>query len=317
MKTLTLLLRNEGYTVFTSSEKKNKILRFMDMCSSIFLYRKKVDILLIDTFSTLNFYYAVAVSQLARIFHLKYIPILHGGNLPERIKRSPYVSNLIFKNAMVNCAPSSFLYQFFLEKGYNTICIPNAVALQKIPFKNRNEFCLKLLWVRAFHKTYNPLMAVKVIAQLKLRFDDVQLCMVGPDKDGSLALAKQLSTKLGLNENITFTGVLSREEWMRKSTEYDIFINTTNVDNTPVSIIEAMALGLAIVSTNVGGIPFLLENTKEALLVEKNNVEMMSEAVIHLITHQNETKEMTLNAQKKAESFDAVEVIKQWKNLLK
>ncbi len=52
--------------------------------------------------------------------------------------------------------------------------------------------------------------------------------------------------------------------WLAKG---DIFLNTTNVDNTPVSVIEAQAAGLCVVSTNVGGIPFLLENGKDALLV--------------------------------------------------
>ena len=57
-------------------------------------------------------------------------------------------------------------------------------------------------------------------------------------------------------KKITITGILRKAEWIELSKDYDVFINTTNVDNMPVSVIEAMALGMPIVSTNVGGIPF-------------------------------------------------------------
>jgi len=79
--------------------------------------------------------------------------------------------------------------------------------------------------------------------------------MVGPDKDSSLGEAKDLAKQLGVAESVTFTGVLPKAQWHQLSEKFDIFINTTNIDNMPVSIIEAMALGLPIVSTNAGGLP--------------------------------------------------------------
>ena len=53
-------------------------------------YAKKVDCVLIDTYSTKNFWYAFIISQLCRILKLKFIPKLHGGNLPSRIVRSNF-----------------------------------------------------------------------------------------------------------------------------------------------------------------------------------------------------------------------------------
>src|SRR5207302_287455 len=63
----------------------------------------------------------------------------------------------------------------------------------------------------------------------------------------------------------------------------DIFLNTTNCDNTPVSEMEAMACGLPVVSTNVGGIPYLVEDGESALLTPPADAEAMSNAVVRLM----------------------------------
>ena len=94
------------------------------------------------------------------------------------------------------------------------------------------------------------------------------LCMIGPDRDGSMAEFIKYAESKGVIERIKITGKLSKEEWIKVSEDYDFFINTTNIDNTPVSVIEAMALGLIVVSTNPGGIPFLLTADKDSILVE-------------------------------------------------
>jgi len=114
-----------------------------------------------------------------------------------------------------------------------------------------------------------------VTAILIKEFSNTTLCMVGPDKDETLNKAKKLATTLNIRNSITFTGVLKKEDWHKLSNNYDIFINTTNVDNMPVSIIEAMALGFPIVSTNVGGLPYLIDNKIDGLLVTPNNEKAM------------------------------------------
>ena len=84
----------------------------------------------------------------------------------------------------------------------------------------------------------------------------------------------------------------------------------------PVSVIEAIALGLAVVSTNVGGIPFLLEDQKEALLVADNEVSEMVFAIQQLIDDPNLFQELTTNASQKAITFDWEIVKEQWFKIL-
>ena len=123
--TLSNLLTEEGYKVFTTSDKQNKFLRLLDMIFTFLKLHKKLDFMLIDTYSTSNFMYAYLLSVLAKTFKIKYIPILHGGNLPDRLLNSPKMSDQIFKNSYKNIAPSNYLKFAFEKKGYTVDFIPN------------------------------------------------------------------------------------------------------------------------------------------------------------------------------------------------
>lgn len=277
---------------------------------------KSIDIMLIDTYSSLNFWYAFILSQLSRIYHIPYIPILHGGNLPERLKRNPRFSKLVFAHSYINIAPSAYLSDFFLEKGYSTKIIPNFIDIENYTFKLREKITPKILWVRSFHEIYNPELAILVVAALKQYYPDVQLYMVGGDKDGSLISCKKKVEELKLENTVHFTGLLSRYEWIKLSQDFDIFLNTTSFDNLPVSIVEAMALGLPIVSTNVGGIPYLLDDNRTGLLVPPNSSIDIFEKIKMLLESPELATRLSKNGREKAILFEKNHVLSQWINLL-
>jgi len=318
MAVLSNLFEYEGWNIYRVSSQKNKFLRMFDMIFKTLLYHRNVDYILIDTFSTINYYFALIISQIARILNKKYIPILHGGNLPHRLDKNPKLSRMIFSNSYRNVAPSGYLKYEFEKRGFKTEFIPNVINIQEYHFVKRTKIQPKILWVRAFAYLYNPNMAIRVVNQLKELYPDVQLCMVGPDKgDGSFQETQQLVKELALDKNIIFTGVLPMEEWHKLSVDYDIFINTTTIDNTPVSVMEAMALGLPIISTKVGGIPYLLNDQIDSLLVENNSINQMVDSIVYLLNNQEITKKIAENARLKVESFDWKEVRLKWFDILK
>lgn len=315
IETLGKFLEAEGFTIYTASSKTNKISRLLDMLFNVLKYKRKADFVLIDTYSTSNFYYAYFVSQLCRLLQLKYIPILHGGNLPNRLKSSPKLSKAIFNHAYKNVAPSNYTQTNFETFGYsNIVCIPNSIEIKHYPYKQRDFGKVKLLWVRSFSKIYNPLLGIQVLKVLNDDGIDAELCMVGPEKDGSLQEAKNYAEKLKVE--VTFKGKLEKEEWINLSKNYNFFINTTNFDNMPVSVIEAMALGLPVISTNVGGLPYLIEDNKDGILVNPNDVSLFTSAVKSLLSNPEKAIQLTAHARKKVELFDWEVVKNQWIELL-
>ena len=195
--------------------------------------------------------------------------------------------------------------------------IPNYISLEEYPYKKRQQFYPKVLWVRSIHPIYNPEMAIDVIAQLNQDHPQVKLCMVGPVKDKALFDKLQEKIRvLQLEDCIQFTGQLSKNKWSAIARDYDIFINTSNIDNTPVSIMEAMALGLPIVSTNVGGIPYLIDDGVTGLLINSSDSDQMAEKINELISGKIDGDFITRNARQRISIMDKKEIIKKWYDII-
>lgn len=138
--------------------------------------------------------------------------------------------------------------------------------------------------------------------------------MVGPEVDGSKNTCKKLANSLQVD--VEFTGKLSKQAWLSKASNCNVFINTTNFDNMPVSVVEAMALGFPIVSTNAGGLPYLIDDGIDGLLVEKDNAEDMANAITKVFNDFELRTKLSQNARVKAESFDWKSVKKLWETVL-
>jgi len=316
IETLGPLLEREGFEIRYASSVKNKVLRLLDMMMTTLRYARWSDYVLIDTYSTSNFWYAFVVSQCCRLMRVSYLPILRGGDLPARLKRNPQLCRTIFKNALVNVAPSGYLQKAFTDSGFdNIVYIPNTIEVNNYTYKKREDVLPKLLWVRSFSPIYNPEMALDVYEKLKTQYPETALCMVGPDKNGCLENIQKIARVRNLD--VQFTGKLAKKDWAALSGSFDIFINTTHFDNMPVSVIEAMALGLPVVSTNVGGIPFLLEHNQTALLVNDGDTDAMVEAIKRLMSQQELVGKLAENAALLVANFDFNKVKNKWLDILK
>lgn len=308
-------LEGLGYRVRYASGQKSIFLRMLHMCWAVMRHTDKDTSVLIDTYSTRNFWYAVWTARIARWKGVDYLPILHGGNLPQRLESAPNTAGKLFHGARVNVSPSPYLLEAFRDKGYTKLVhIPNFIDLSEYPFTTERPVYPKLLWVRSFAKIYNPMLAIRVVEQLLDHHPKVSLLMIGPDKDGSLAHCKRYAQENGLP--VSFTGRLSREEWTETSKDCSLLLNTTNFDNMPVSVIEAMALGLPIVSTNVGGMPYLVRDGVDGILLPPNDEKAMARAIQDLLADPERARKMAENARKKVERFDWREVAEQWRELL-
>jgi len=313
IETMNLKL-SDRYAIKTVSSIKSKPIRLLHMLFSVYWYRNKCKVVLIDTFSTQAFWFAYVVSRLCLFLKLPYISIIRGGNFLNRMQRSRHFSDKLLRGGSYTIVPSTFLEHNFLLAGYSALYIPNFIELENYQFKKREILEPRILWVRAFHVIYNPLLAIEVISILNN--PNVHLCMVGSDTDGIRSKVEKRIAALNLENQVLLKGRLLKKEWIELSKSYDIFINTTTIDNMPVSVIEAMALGLPVVSTNVGGIPYLLEHEKNGLLVASDNPMEMAEAINNLLNNPVIGQQLSFEARKKVEEFAWEKVKTKWFTVL-
>jgi L-malate glycosyltransferase len=292
--------------------------RAFRMIATTWRRRKLFGFAIVDLFSGRAFLWGEAVCGILRWLRKPHLVVLRGGGLPDFARRHPWWVRRTLGGATIVAAPSVYLLEQMSRYRNGIALLPNALDVGSYPFVPRRHPRARLVWLRAFHRIYNPGLAVRVVASLAQRFPDVRLLMVGRDKgDGSLQKTQRLARELAAEDRVSFVGGVPKASVPNWLSRGDIFLNTTDVDNTPVSVLEAMACGLCIVSTNVGGIPDLLTDGLDALLVPPNNTEAMADAVGRILSEPELAERLSRGGRQKTKALDWSRVLPQWEDLIR
>lgn len=310
-------LQRAGLRVFTMSARRARFLRLADM--TVAAIRLRYDIALVDVFSGPSFIWAEAAVTAARLMRRPVVLILHGGGLPQFARANPRRARRLLRSAEEVVAPSRYLADALRPIRRSIHVIPNALDISRYPFRLRERPGPNILWLRAFQEAYAPVTAIEVLAALHdSGVSRAHLTMVGPDKgDGSLTRAKTRTEELGLMRKVTFLPGVPKEDVAKVLNNGDIYLNTTLVDNTPVTVIEAMACGLCIVSRKVGGIPYLIKDRETGLLVEGSSLGGFATEVRRIIQEPDLARRLSENARGVAETMDWSIVVPQWTKFLR
>lgn len=166
-----------------------------------------------------------------------------------------------------------------------------------------------------------PLHTIRAFAQVVEKFPKTKLTFVG---DGELlGDAKQLTKELGLESQIDFKGVLTPSEVAEQLQAHAIFVQHSikteqnDSEGTPLSILEAAATALAIVSTNHAGIPEVIEDGISGFLVAEGDVEAMAQRMIELLENNEVLKQFGEKARETiVSSYQQKDYINKLENLL-
>jgi len=309
-------LKLAGWPVIQTSSKENRFNRLFDIVRTIYFRRKEYSITQVDVYSGMAFIWAEVACWALHLLRKPYILTLHGGLLPTFAERWPKRVRRLLQSAGKVTTPSTFLFSKLKIYRAEMTLLPNPLHIRNYPFNHREKLLPRLIWLRAFHHVYNPTMAIDVVLLLIDQYPNIELIMVGPDKgDGSIQKVKQKINKHGLENQVHIQGKVQKKDvpsWLNRG---DIFLNTSTVDNAPVSIVEAMACGLCVVSTNVGGIPYLLSDGKDAILVESENAQEMANAVQRFLKNPKFASSLSLSANLRAAEFDWSIIFPRWESL--
>lgn len=314
---LAARLRADGWPVLTTSAKPNRAARLADMLATVWRERDVYAVAQVDVYSGAAFSWAEAVCWLLGRLGKPYVLTLHGGNLPSFARRHPRRVRRLLEGAAEVTAPSGYLLEQLRPFRVGIRLQPNPLDVSRYEFRPRPTPRPRLVWLRAFHGMYNPALAIEVVARLAPEFPGVSLAMIGPDKgDGSLQLVRKKVESLSASGRVEFIGGVPKSDVAASLNDGDIFLNTTDVDNAPVSVLEAMAVGMCVISTNVGGLPYLLRDGHDALLVPPGDAAAMAAAVRRVLTEDDLGRRLSSNARLKAAECDWSNVLPLWNELL-
>lgn len=305
------LLADSGYPVGMVSGNPNRYIRLLEIVWKVFSRRNLYDVIVAQVFSGPAFVLTEAASRLGRLFGKKIIYVLRGGSLPNFSAAHSRWVRSVFARADRIITPSRYLESQLAWLGFPIQVIPNVLEIEEYPYRPRQEIQPRLFWMRSFHEIYNPHMAVRVLADLSRQYPHAVLTMAGPDR-GQQASVEHLAQELGVSDRILFTGFLDDVGKRTQAQQNDIYLNTNRVDNMPVTVLEMAAFGLPLVAANVGGIPYLLQDGENALLVPDDDAGAMADAVRRLLTDLSLVECLTRNARSLAEASSWAEVSRLW-----
>lgn len=312
---LTDHLYARGWNIVRTSDRRERLARLADMMLVAWRRRRDYAAAHVDVFSGPAFFWAEAVCFELQRLGKPVVLTLHGGNLPTFARRWPTRVRRLLSAATRVTSPSPYLARQLANMATAIEVVPNGLDVARHPFRLRESVAPRLIWVRAFHAVYNPTLAIDVLAELLAIRPDASLTMIGVDRDGSLQRVRDRAAALGVTASVELIPGVAKEEVPRYLEHADIFLNTTDVDNAPLSVVEAMACGLCVVTTNVGGIPDLLDHGREALLVPPRARTQMVTAILRVLNEPGLAATLSRAARDHGEARDWPVVLQRWERL--
>ncbi len=187
-------------------------------------------------------------------------------------------------NAII--VPSGFLEAVFGKRGFATRIVPNIIDLGRFGTDTAAGGSLKgafpcIIVTRNLEPIYDNGTALRAFQIIRRTFPSAKLVVAG--SGGERNSLQKLAAELGVADAVTFTGRVDNEGMASLYRCADVMINPSLADNMPISVLEALATGVPVVSTNVGGVPYLVDHGKTALLVPPRDVAAMADAVLALL----------------------------------
>jgi glycosyltransferase involved in cell wall biosynthesis len=179
--------------------------------------------------------------------------------------------------------PSGFLAGVFRRRGIPVHVVPNVIDLDRFRPRPRRDpgRAPHLLIARNLERIYDIPTGLRAFAIIRKTFPGARLTMAGT---GPLRTdLEHLTAELGLTDAVVFTGRLDNERMASLYQSVDLVLNPTRVDNMPISVLEALASGVPVVSTDVGGIPFVVDHGRTGLLVAPGDPKVMAAAASRIL----------------------------------
>lgn len=205
--------------------------------------------------------------------------------------------------------PSEYLRDVFARYRYRARVIRNVVNLTRFRYRDRLPLCPRLLSARNLHPYYQVDNTIKAFALLKARYPQASLTIAGyGDEEERL---RRLAASFGTG-GIRFVGRVEPSAMPRLYDDADIFVNSSVLDNQPVSVLEAFAAGLPVVSTPTGDITAMVRDGGTGLIVPHADPGAMADAVAALLENPPRALSIARRARQEVEKFTWSRVCNEW-----
>lgn len=218
----------------------------------------------------------------ARVRGVPAIVNYRGGLADEFLSTAPRWVHRDLAKAALLVTPSAFLVRVFQRHGLEAHVVPNIIDLERFSARPpERAHTPHVVVTRNLERIYDIPTALRAFARIRERLPEARLTVAGSGPE--LDALRREADALGLGSAVRFAGRIDNERIGDLYATADLMLNPTTADNMPISILEALACGVPVVTTSAGGIPDLVEHERTALLVPVGDDEAMARAALRVL----------------------------------
>lgn len=222
----------------------------------------------------------VPIILLAKLYGKKVLLNYHSGEAEDHLANWRLTAIPVIRLADIIVVPSGYLVDVFARFGLHARAIHNVVELEVFRYRERKPIRPVFLTSRLHEPLYNVPCVLRAFALVQRRYPEAALVVAG---DGWMRpQLEQLARDLQLH-NTRFVGRVPWGDMPALYDESDIYLTATNIDNMPGSVIECLSCGLPVVTTDAGGVPYIVTHEETALIVPRDDHEAMASQAIRLL----------------------------------
>lgn len=282
-------------------------------CATLLARVRKHDVIHIFSASYFSFLLAPTPAILiSKLYGKRSVLNYRSGEAEDHLRRWRRTAIPMIRLVDAIAVPSHYLVDVFARFGLTARPIFNFVETDTFRFRRRNPLRPAFLSNRNLEPLYNVGCTLRAFALIKERFPQATLVVAGDGKERARLTA--LAEELGL-KNLSFAGRVPPDRMQELYDAADIYLNSPDIDNMPGSIIEAYASGLPVVTTNAGGIPYILTDEETGLMVQRDDHVAMARAAIRLLEDQALASKIIEAAHRECSKYNWHFVREEWLKL--
>lgn len=235
-----------------------------------------------------------------------------GGEAATFLAGSHALVRFVLRRSSALVVPSRYLQEVFSSHRIQSDIVSNIVDLER--FRPRNEprsgSTLHVLVPRNLEPIYDVATALHAFRILRASLPQVRMTVAG---SGPLREElERLASELGVADAVEFCGRVERDAMASLYRDADVVVNPSLVDNMPNSVLEALASGVPVVSTNVGGVPYIVRDGATALLVPPRAPEELAAALRRVLEDATLAAALRQNGLRDVRQYAWPQVRDQW-----
>lgn len=255
------------------------------------LFNWNIRIVHIHTSANLGFKRSAIYLYISKYFKKKVIMHIHAGIFDKYYRENKeYVHGVLSKCDLIVALSSNWGDFFRGEVGMNHVAVlPNPTEHPRILPSAKDGKC-HFLFMGNINRNKGVFDLIQAVIRIKneIRGKSIfHICGSGADDE-----LMQMINSNDLSDLITYEGFVGGDDKVVMLNKCDVYILPSYIEGFPVSILEAMSYGMPVISTNVGGIPTIIEHSKDGYLFTPGDVEKLSSYILELIKNPNKTHEM-------------------------